>query len=57
MEDQVERLLGADLGAGIVLGTGDPTKPYGVRMSVRKPSADNTSAQVWVSPANMPRDK
>jgi immune inhibitor A len=44
-------LYGLDLGSNIVLGTGDPTDPFGVTLSVQKAKQGNSIGQVRVQPA------
>jgi immune inhibitor A len=42
---------GQDIGLGVPLGTGDPTDPYGVKLTVQKSKQGNTIGQIRVQPA------
>ena len=46
------RLYGTDLGGGIVLGDGNPTKPLGVELEILKVADDKMDATIWVKPAD-----
>jgi immune inhibitor A len=46
------RLYGTDLGGGIVLGDGNPTKPLGVELEILKVADDKMDATIWVQPAD-----
>ena len=47
----VRELFGTDLGSGIVLGTGRPSDPFGVKLVVRSPGEGQRSATVGVTAA------
>ena len=42
---------GQDIGLGVPLGTGNPTDPYGVKLTVQKSKQGNTIGQIRVQPA------
>ena len=42
---------GEDVGVGVPLGTGNPTKPFGVQLTVQKSKQGNTIGQIRVQPA------
>jgi immune inhibitor A len=42
---------GQDIGLGVPLGTGNPTDPYGVTLTVEKAKQRNTIGQILVQPA------
>ena len=42
---------GEDVGVGVPLGTGNPTKPFGVQLTVQKSKQGNTIGQIKVQPA------
>jgi immune inhibitor A len=44
-------LYGEDVGVGVPLGTGDPTDPFGVQLTVQKSKQGNTIGQIRVQPA------
>ncbi len=44
-------LYGEDLGLGVPLGTGNPTKPYGVSLTVERSIENNTIGKIRVQPA------
>ena len=49
----LKQFYGTDLGDGILLGDGNPTRPYGVSMSVQRLKQNNMIAQIWVRPAGL----
>ncbi|WP_197430139.1 immune inhibitor A domain-containing protein [Auraticoccus cholistanensis] len=48
--EPLPELYGLDVGLPVPLGDGDPTEPYGVKLTVGKTRADNSIAQVVVQP-------
>jgi immune inhibitor A len=44
-------LYGEDIGVGVPLGTGNPTKPFGVSLTVESTSHQNMVARIKVQPA------
>jgi immune inhibitor A len=44
-------LYGEDLGLGVPLGTGNPTKPYGVSLTVERSIENNTIGKIRLQPA------
>ncbi len=45
------QFYGVDVGVGVPLGTGNPTDPYGVTLTVQKAKQGNTIGQIKVQPA------